>query len=505
MTAVGSRSAAWGPGRSVLLLALGLTALRLVAAGSIHLTEDEAYYRLWAQHLQLGYLDHPPMTAWWIRAGVTAFGDTPLGVRLVAVLASGLTTWLIGDLAARLGAGPRTAFRAALWYNATLTVCLGGMLAIPDTPASLFWTLTLWTLARFWASRRAAWWLAAGGAAGLAVMSKYSGLFLAPGVLLWLLLIPGGRDELKKPGPWSAVAIAALVFAPNVAWNAQHHWITFAKQFGRVAPHGLALAHVGDFIGVQILLFTPLMAVFAALGARQGWRERAQAPQVQLVLPVATSAPFAAYLLLHSLHDRVQGHWPVPLFGALAICAAVAAGRFGTTRRARALRALAPAVGYVAAATAFAVMALPSPNFLGGLDPTLPLRGWPQFARDVEQRRVATGAAWVGTQSYGVFSQLDDEHRTAAPLLQVVDRDRYWADDPGRPDFSRPGLIVDLSRRLIRDNILRCFTKVEPAGELTRAGGLTRNQRYSAFLVSGPRRDVWIQGCPDEVSPGVWR
>src|SRR5947208_13436258 len=121
----GPRSAS----RDIALLALGLTALRLLAAATVPLTEDEAYYRLWAQHLQLGYLDHPPMIAWWIRAGETLFGQTPLGVRLVAVLASGLNTWLVGDLARRLGAAPRTAFRAALWYNATLTVCLGGMLA----------------------------------------------------------------------------------------------------------------------------------------------------------------------------------------------------------------------------------------------------------------------------------------------------------------------------------------------------------------------------------------
>jgi 4-amino-4-deoxy-L-arabinose transferase-like glycosyltransferase len=498
--------AGWAdPRRSVLLLALGLTALRLIAAGSIHLTEDESYYRLWAQHLQFGYLDHPPMIAWWIRAGETIFGDTPLGVRLVAVLGSGLTTWLIGDLARRLGAEPRTAFRAALWYNATLTVCLGGMLAIPDAPASLFWTITLWVLARFWADRRAAWWLAAGLAAGLAVMSKYSGLFLAPGVLLWLLLIPGGRAELRKPGPWMAAAVAGLVFAANVVWNAQNHWITFAKQFGRVAPHGVTLAHLGDLIGTQILLFTPLLAGYAAVGVRQGWRQRKDPGAVQLMLPVATSAPFAVYLLIHSLHDRVQGHWPVPLFGALAICAAVAAERFGATRGGRALRRAAPALGFVAGAAAFGVMALPYPNALGRFDPTLPLRGWPQFAGDVEALRARTGAAWVGTESYGVFSQLNDEGRIAAPVLEVVERDRYWASDPGRPDVARPGLIVDLSRRLKRENILRCFTSVAPAGPLTRAGGPSHNQRYSAFLVSGPRRDVWIIGCPDEISPGVWR
>lgn len=499
------KPAALGSGRGLLLLALGLTVLRLVAAGTIHLTEDEAYYRLWAQHLQLGYLDHPPMIAWWIRAGELVFGDTPLGVRLVPVLASGLTTWLIGDLARRLGAQPRTAFRAALWYNATLTVCLGGMLAIPDAPASLFWTITLWALAQFWERGRTVWWLAAGLAAGLAVLSKYSGLFLAPGVLLWLLLIPGGRAELRKPGPWEAAVLAVFVFAANVVWNSEHHWVTFAKQFGRVTPHGISPDHLAELLGAQLLLFTPLMAVYAVLGVRQGWRERAQAGATHLMLPVATSAPFAVYLIIHSLHDRVQGHWPVPLFGAFAICAAVAAERSEGTRAARVARWLTPAAGFGVGAAMFALMAIPSPTFLGRFDPTLPLRGWPQFASDVERLRAKTGAAWVGTQSYGVYSQLNGERRIRAPLLETVERDRYWSTDPDRPDFARPGLVVDLARRMALADVLRCFTSVAPAGDLTRAGGPGDNQRYRAFLVSGPRRDVWLRGCPAQISPGVWR
>ncbi len=499
------KTEATGWSRGVLFLALGFTALRLVAAGTIHLTEDESYYRLWAMHLQFGYLDHPPMIAWWIRAGETIFGDTPLGVRLVPTLAAGLTTWLIADLARRLGASPHTAFRAALWYNATLTVCLGGMLAIPDAPASLFWTITLWSLAQFWDSKKASWWLAAGAAAGLAVMSKYSALFLAPGVLLWLLLVPGGREELRKPGPWIAAVVAGLIFSANVVWNAQHDWLTFTKQFGRVAPRGIYLSHLAELLGTQFLVFTPLMAIYAGNGIWQGWRERAQTGAVRLILPVATSAPFAVYLLIHSLHDRVQGHWPAPLFGALAISAAVAAERFGKTQRGRVLRALAPAAGYLVGATAFAVMGLPTPTFLGPFDPTQPLRGWPQFARDVEAERVKTGAAWVGTDSYGMFAQLNDEHRTRAPLLDLTERDRYWATDPGRPDFTQPGLVVDLSRRLVRRDILRCFTSVDYKGEILRGGGLNHNQHYSAYLVSGPRRDVWIIGCPDEIAPGVWR
>ncbi len=485
--------------RAILWLALGLTVIRLIAGASIHLTEDEAYYRLWAQHLQLGYFDHPPMIAWWIRVGTLVFGDTPLAVRLIPALSAGLNTWLIGDLARTLGAGPRTAFRAALWYNATVTVCLGAMLAIPDAPASLFWTITLCCLARTPKSER--WWLAAGLAAGLAVMSKYSALFLAPGVLLWLAATPGGLKTLRRPGPWLAALIAVVVFAPNVIWNAENHWESFVKQFGRVAPEGLSPAHVAEFLATQFLLLTPAIAILAGMGVVRGWKGGA----ASLRLPIAASAPFAAYLLVHSLHDRVQGHWPVPLFGALAICAAVAAEGLGERPWAEWVRRLTPIPGFLILATVLVIMALPSPGKIARYDPMLQLRGWPGFARDIEAERIASGAAWVGTQSYGVYSQLEFEGGVHAPLLQVTERDRYWKAGASVPDFTRPGLIVDLSRRLSVRDVHRCFTGVTPVAEINRAGSPRKNEHYSAYLVSGPKRDVWIIGCPEQIRPGVWR
>ena len=490
--------------RSLILLAAGLTVLRLIAGASIHLTEDEAYYRLWAQHLQLGYLDHPPMIAWWIRLGETICGDNALGVRLLPALASGVTTWLIGDLAKRLGAQPRTALRAALWYNATLTVCLGGMLATPDAPASFFWTLTLWSLALFWERGGPVWWLAAGVAAGLAVLSKYSGLFLAPGVLLWLLVIPGGRAELRRPGPWEAAVLAIFVFAVNVVWNSEHHWVTFIKQFGRAEAHGLAPGRMVEFLATQLLLLTPLVTYFAFRGAWRGWRERTQAGAVHLMLPLATSAPFAAYLLVHSLHDRVQGHWPVPLFGALAICAAVAAEPVLATARGRWVGWAAPGFGLTIGAAAMALMIAPS-VLPGRYDVTGALRGWPGFADDIERLRVGRGAGWVGVQSYGVLAQLDLTGRIAAPVLQIIERERYFPDPARRPDLSKPGVVVDLQRRLNAEDLAHCFAKVTPAGPLARAGGAVRNQRYSAFLVSGPVRDIRALGCPMPDGRGGWR
>ncbi len=203
--------------RALLLFVAAITLARLVFAAVIPLTEDEAYYRLWASSPQFGYYDHPPMIAWWIRAGMTLVGDNALGVRLLPAFSSGLTSLLVFDLAQRLGGSVKVGERAAIWFNATLLIGAGGFLATPDAAAVPFWTLSVWCLARTLDAGAARWWIAAGAAAGLACISKYSALFLAPGVLIWLALRPKGLRQLLTPWPWLAGRIAAAIFATSMS------------------------------------------------------------------------------------------------------------------------------------------------------------------------------------------------------------------------------------------------------------------------------------------------
>lgn len=471
------------------LIVAAVTVVRLLAAATIPLTEDEAYYRLWAQHLQAGYFDHPPMIAWWIWLGQLVVGDSALGVRLLPVLATGLTTWLVGDLARRLGLSPATGARAALWYNATFTIALGGLLATPDTPACLFWTLAVWCLARQHQSGDGRWWLGAGAAAGLACLAKYSALFLAPGVFVWLLIAPGGLKQLLKPWPWLAAVAAVLVFAPNVIWNAAHDWMTFEKQFGRVGAKEWRLERLPEFLVTQFLLLNPIIAVLAARGVARGWKARRTDPDLAVLLPLAVAAPFILYLAAHSLHDRVQGHWPVPAFGALVICAAFAAERSRPW-----VRRAAPILGFGLSLLALLHLATPSPR-LGDSDPALHLRGWPAFAQDLEGLRQAQGASWVGVQSYGVAGQLAAQRRIAGPIVQIEDRQRYF-DWQNGADLSGPGLVLDLARRMKIEDLQRCFAEVTPLGELDRGDGRSRWTRYAAFRVAGPKVDVLKVGCP---------
>jgi 4-amino-4-deoxy-L-arabinose transferase-like glycosyltransferase len=472
-----------------MVFLLAVTLARLVAAAGVHLSEDEAYYRLWAASPQFGYFDHPPMIAWWIRAGMAIAGDSALGVRLLPTLSCALTSLLIFDLTQRLGASARTAERAAIWYNATLIIGVGGILAVPDAAATLFWTLTLCCLVRTGQDRLAGrWWVAAGVAAGLATISKYSGLFLAPGVLIWLLLRSDRWKVLRRPWPWAAAGLAGAIFAVNVVWNAEHHWVTFAKQFGRVAPTAFTPAHMLEFALAELVLLNPIISAFAIRGARRDGVSRG----ADLSLPLAAGAPFAAYLLVHSLHARVEAHWPTPLYPALVILAASAAEQVSPGGVWTGLRRACAPVGLLLSALALAYLLAPASNLIGPADPSLALRDWPGFAARVDADRRANHAAWIGTIHYGTDAQLAFERPRGPPVVALIQRERYPPTDLSwRADLSRPGLVVDLGRSRSDMLALRgCFASVQPLPDLSRA-----QTPYAVYLVAGPRRDVLAGGC----------
>ena len=457
-------------------------AVRLVAGALGPLSEDEAYYRLWSLQPALGYFDHPPMIAWWIWAGRQISGDTALGVRLASILAASLTTLLTFDLARTLGFSERIAARAGVWLNATVLMGLGGQLAVPDQPNALFWTATLCCAVRA-ASGRPAWWIGAGVAAGLACLSKYSALFLAPGLLLWLALTPDGRRTLRTPWPWVAVAAALAVFAPNIAWNASHGWMTFAKQFGRIAGAGLRPGYAAKFVTDQFVLINPMIAVFVGVAVRR-----------RVAWPLlAIAAPFAAYLVVHSLHDEVQGQWPAPLYPMLMVAAAAAAE--DATGWLGALRAAAAPVAFAVIAAILAFMLLPSDGRLPFRDPSASFRGWPAFLDAVEAARVKAGAAWIGAPTYGIAAQLAASPHIRAPAVEIYERERFTFETPAeRADFARPGLIIVPIRGAGARAMRACFTGVQMLPEIDRGAGRGMTP-YAVLRVEGPKRDIQRIGC----------
>src|SRR4051812_31942537 len=176
-----------------------LLVLRLVAAAYTPLTFDEAYYWTWSKHLAAGFYDHPPMVAIVITLGTLIAGDTELGVRLFSILLVLPTSWAVYRAAGILLGSEVVAATAAILLNATMMVSVETMLITPDSPLLAASAFVLFFLAKIFESGRGAWWLAAGAAVGVALLSKYNALFFGPVILIWLVAVPELRHWLKSP------------------------------------------------------------------------------------------------------------------------------------------------------------------------------------------------------------------------------------------------------------------------------------------------------------------
>jgi 4-amino-4-deoxy-L-arabinose transferase-like glycosyltransferase len=396
-----------------LALLAALTMLRLAVAATTPVVPDEAYYWVWSHALAPGYLDHPPMVALWIRAGTALAGEGPLGVRLLGSLAAALGTLLLADAAERLLPARRAGLTAAALWNATLLCGAGAVIMTPDTPLLFFWTAALWALARLVTGGRAAWWLAVGVFAGLALASKYTAALLWLGIGLWLLWVPSLRHWWRSPALWAGVGLGLLAFLPVVLWNAAHHWASFLRQGGRVGDWQpwRAAQFLAELIGGQLGLATPLLFLVFCAGvaraARRAWRMRDPAWS----LLAALTLPGAAAFLQHALGDRVQGNWPAILYPAATIAACgLAAPRWR--------RLFLPGIALGLAITALVYVDAAAAMLPPGIDPLArQLAGWQALARSVEAGREAAGATFVAAESYGVAGELA---RDMPPGVDVV-------------------------------------------------------------------------------------
>ena len=309
------------------VLLIGLTLLRLALAARLGVTPDEAYYWLWSQHLQPGYLDHPPMVALWIGLGTALFGDNALGIRLcgpISALLGSVALFCAGrDLLGSRAAG----YRAALLLNATLMLGLGAATATPDTPLVFFLALVLWTLGRLVKTGQPVWWLGIGVFFGLAFDSKYTAVLPALGCGLWALSSP----PIRRHWLWliGGCVTGLCTIAPVLFWNATHHWASFAKQGGRAGDwHPLrALNFLAELAGGQIGLATPLIFVLFCIGLVWCLR-RAGDDLVARLLACLCVVPIAVFVQ-HAFGGRVQANWPVVVYPAAALAAAATGRRVG--------------------------------------------------------------------------------------------------------------------------------------------------------------------------------
>ena len=403
--------------RAVVLTVLALVALRLVCAALTPLTFDEAYYWTWSRHLAGGYYDHPPMVAVVIRLGTMIAGDTEFGVRLVSVLLALPMSFAVYRTTVLLFDSARAAASAAVFLNFMLMVAAGTVIVTPDAPLMAASSFVLLCLGKLLVTGRGAWWLGVGAAVGAALLSKYTALFFGPVILIWLLAVPELRRWLRTPWPYVGGLVALAIFSPVLIWNAEHHWVSFAKQFGRARVDQLTLRYIIELIQTQIAFATPPVFGLAAMGLF-ALAKRGEGTLAVRVLINAMVWTLTIYFVWHSLHGRVEANWFGPIYPALAIAAAVASDVARWQPRGRhfadACRRWALPVG-VGMFVALVVQV--NTGLLSGYRRDASVRsvgvGFPELAAEIEAMRAKSGARCVLAQGYGVTSWLDSICRRA--------------------------------------------------------------------------------------------
>jgi 4-amino-4-deoxy-L-arabinose transferase-like glycosyltransferase len=310
--------------RNTALTISALVGLRLLAAAWTPLTFDEAYYWMWSKHLAGGYYDHPPGVAVVIRLGTVIAGDTELGVRLVSILLALPMSWAVFRAASVLFGDLRVATTATILLNVTLMAAVGTLIVTPDAPLLVASSFVLFYLAKVLETRHGAWWLAAGGAVGAALLSKYTALFFGPAILIWLVIVPKLRHWLVSPWLYLGGMVALALFSPVILWNADHHWVSFIKQIGRARIEDFRPAFIAELIPTQIVFATPLVWVLGSMGL-YALLGRGAGLVASRALINSTFWTIALYFMWHSLHARVEANWFAPVYPVFAIAAGVAA------------------------------------------------------------------------------------------------------------------------------------------------------------------------------------
>ncbi len=238
---------------------------------------DELYYLACAEHLDFGYVDHPPGIALLTWLARTLGGDSLGALRIWPALFGVATVILAGLIARELGGGRWAQLVASLAVLVSPIYLFMNTILSMNALDGLLWTVAAWLLIRILERGERRDWLLLGVVLGLGLENKISVLFLGAGLAVGLLLTPN-RRYLKEPGPWLAGTIAMGLFLPHLVWQALNGWPTreFMRNVTELKNRPMALT---EFLATQALEIHPLNFLLLLLGlgffffaARGRWR-----------------------------------------------------------------------------------------------------------------------------------------------------------------------------------------------------------------------------------------
>jgi len=475
----------------------GLTLLRLVALrfSTVELYADEAQYWAWSQDLALGYYTKPPLLAWIIAAAGHVCGSDEWCVRAPAPLFHAGTSLIAYAIGRRLY-DERTGFWAALLTALGTGIVFSARIISTDVPLLFFWALALWAYVNLLAAPSRRWAVVLGVAIGLGLLAKYAMIYFLPGIALAALFSKRARLLAARSDFWLALAIAALVVAPNIAWNASNSFATLHHTGGLVAgePLQFNVRQGLEFLAAQFGVFGPVVfAVMLVEPLRLGARDQREQDRILIAFLIPALVIVTGFAIAVKAYDN----WAAVSFVSGVVLAAAILSR----RDAKGWMRASVAIGIVAQ-----VVLIAGDTFADRL--WLPNVGNP-YHRTIGWRGVAEGAGRMA-QDAGAKAIVSPS-RSEFAVLRYYWRDRpqpvLWWHSAELPDFeskqaltgSSPEPVLFVTGCPALDWVRRVYTDVEPLGPFaTPIGKLPRGEErvFYGYRLSGARGPVPpLEGC----------
>jgi 4-amino-4-deoxy-L-arabinose transferase-like glycosyltransferase len=479
----------------VLLITLIGTAVMAAFANQYGMHRDEMYFVIAGRHPDFGYVDQPPITPLLSALEVQLFGVSAFALRIAATFAYAVVV-LLAALIARLLGGARAAQTIA-----ALTVAVSGWIAAAHLDSTttydiVGWTVLLAILIRVLNGGDRRLWLAIGLVAGMTLENKDLVLYLAFGLAAGAVLARRW-DLFRNRWVWAGLAIAFLIWLPNLIWQAANGWPQL--EMSRIIA---GQDNQSSIILVQVLAAGPLL--FPIFLAGLWWLLRSQEAKPWRLIGWAYPVVIAALFLTNG-----KGYYSVGLIPAISAAGAVVTARW--LGRGRRWVQVGKRASYLAATalSAFVIVAIALPIVPAADFPTSSVAkdnsdavstyGWPAFVAQVEAVTNSLSPAdrqraFIFTGNYGEAGALQ---LLGSPDLPPVysGQNSYWSWGPPAADRTL-GILV-----MSGDDVGRYFSQYLGACELKAKIDLgfppdITEEQGAGIWVCGDRTRPWSEIWP---------
>lgn len=281
----------------LVIFLIAINTFKLLIARYFPLIGDEAYYWLWSKHLDLSYVDHPPMIAYVNFLLTKIFGNNEMAIRLGAIGIVLLISWIIYITARELN-GEKSATLSVILFNLLPLFFGGGLFLVPQTLLFLFWAASFYLLVKIEKTNKQEYWYLLGVTIGLGFLSDYIMLLFPIGIFLYSFFFR--REWLRQKELYLCLVITAIIFSPVIFWN-------IAYNFPALQYHGERASHFNPqnilyFIVLQSVLFTPFIFFEAVKKLKK-----------LDLYSIFTGVVFIPFALL-SPFVMIGGHWPATAY-----------------------------------------------------------------------------------------------------------------------------------------------------------------------------------------------